>query len=927
MKIVIFILISILVSPILYAQNTEKMYLSGTDKDHTILWDFMVSGGRKSNVWDKIPVPSNWEMQGFGTYNYYSDWAEGHVPDSLGYYKFSFSVPKDWKGRKINIVFEGSMTDTEVKINGILAGSIHQGGFYEFRYDISKLLKYGNDNLLEVKVKRFSANRSINLAERRADFWMFSGIHRPVWLESFPKQHIERFAINAKHNGEISVDVFCENIPDGSVVEARIIDPEGQQVGNSFSIKTTENNEKLVLKSQIQGIKPWTAEWPYLYTLELKLSNQGKEIHRVSDKFGFRTVEVRKNDGIYVNGNKVVLKGSNRHAFWPTSGRTTSKQLSIEDVLLMKDMNMNAVRMSHYPPEKHFLEMTDSLGLYVMDELTGWQNKYDTQVGEKLVSELVNRDVNHPSIILWANGNEGGWNRDLDDDFNLYDPQQRVVIHPWENFNGINTAHYEIYDCCTETFLHGNDLIMPTEFLHGLYDGGNGAGLEDHWNLMLQNPLTAGGFLWAFADEGIIRDDRNGAIDVAGNSAPDGIVGPYREKEASYFTIKEIWSPVFIPLSNKNKFPLSFTGEMEVENRYYHTNLTDVKFSWELINYPKPWADDIGYKSRIQQKIESPDVEPGFKGKLSLGLPDGWRDYDGLRLTATDHNEKNIYTWSWMITEPKETVLGFIIQNDGKSSGVENEDNYTLEASGVVVSINKQNGTLQSVKSNGEQVSLSNGPVMVSGSASLKSSRLFADGNDWVAEFQFDGNLKKIIWRMTPDGWLRLNYAFQFRGHTELEYIGVSFDYPEEKVTGMKWLGKGPYRVWKNRLKGVDFNVWQKDYNDAITGLTWDYPEFKGFHSNVYWSVLQTQEQPITMVFESEDVYLRIFTPSEATEKGFDPRTTHVDFPIGDISFLDGIMPIGTKFHTAEEHGPMGQKNQIPRLGRWFERNVYFFFK
>lgn len=910
-----------------YAQNTETQYLSGTDKDHTILWDFMVSGGRNSNVWDKIPVPSNWEMQGFGTYNYYTDWAEGFVPDSIGDYKYSFPVSKEWNGRKINIVFEGSMTDTEVRINGKPAGPIHQGGFYEFRYDISELLSYGKDNLLEVKVKRFSANKSINLAERRADFWMFSGIHRPVWLESFPRQHIERFDINAKHNGEISLDVFCENVQDEAIVEARIFDSEGLQLGKTFSIEAGENNGKINLKSQIQGIKSWTAEWPNLYTLELKLSVQGKEIHSVSEKFGFRTVEVRKNDGIYVNGNKVILKGSNRHTFWPSSGRTTSKKLSIEDILLMKDMNMNAVRMSHYPPEKHFLEMTDSLGLYVIDELTGWQNKYDTQVGEKLVKEFINRDVNHPSIILWANGNEGGWNLDLDDDFELYDPQKRVVIHPWENFNGINTAHYEIYDCCTGTFLHGNDLIMPTEFLHGLYDGGNGAGLEDHWSLMLQNPLTAGGFLWAFADEGIVRDDKNGTIDVAGNSAPDGIVGPYREKEASYYTIKEIWSPVFIPFANKNILPLSFTGEMEVENRYNHTNLSDVKFSWELVNYPEPWAKETSYKSIIKQEITSPDVAPGFKGFLSLGLPDGWNNYDGLRLTASDHNDKNIYTWSWMVTEPKEIVPEFSSLNYEKSSGVENENNYTLKASGIVVSINKLNGTLQSVISDGKLVSLNNGPIMVSGNDSLISSRFFADGNDWVAEFLFEGNMKKIVWRMTPYGWLKLNYAFQLKGHNDLEYIGVSFDYPEEKVTGMKWLGKGPYRVWKNRLKGVEFNVWQKDYNDAITGLSWDYPEFKGFHSNVYWSVLETKEQPITMVFETEDMYLRVFTPSEATKKGFDPRTTHVDFPAGDISFLDGIAPIGTKFHTAKEHGPMGQKNQIPRLGSWFERNVSFYFK
>lgn len=137
---------------------------------------------------------------------------------------------------------------------------------------------------------------------------------------------------------------------------------------------------------------------------------------------------------------------------------------------------MNAVRMSHYPPDPHFLDVCDSLGLYVLDELTGWQKSYSTAAGMPLVPELVNRDVNHPSIVLWDNGNEGGWNRALDGECAKYDPQQRTVIHPWENFDGINTGHYESYDCCAGWLFHGDDLIMPTEMIHGLYDGGGGAG-------------------------------------------------------------------------------------------------------------------------------------------------------------------------------------------------------------------------------------------------------------------------------------------------------------------------------------------------------------------------------------------------------------------------------------------------------------------
>ena len=328
----------------------------------------------------------------------------------------------------------------------------------------------------------------------------------------------------------------------------------------------------------------WTAETPNLYEIKITLQNGKTPVHSISERFGFRSVSVRPGRGIYVNGRRVLLKGVCRHSFWPASGRTTSKALSIKDVSLMKDMNMNAVRMSHYPPDGHFLDVCDSLGLYVLDELGGWQKPpYDTQIGKKLVKELVVRDVNHPSVIFWDNGNEGGFNPELDDEFALYDPQKRTVLRPWEFFGGIETDHYEPYDVARKYL--NNDIYMPTEYLHGLYDGGIGAGLEDFWELMRNSPRGGGAFLWVFADEGVVRTDRDGTIDAQGNLAPDGIVGPYREKEGSYYTVKEIWSPVYVDLGT---MPGGINGPLRVENRYDFTNLMECTFEWKLVNFPKP---------------------------------------------------------------------------------------------------------------------------------------------------------------------------------------------------------------------------------------------------------------------------------------------------------------------------------------------------
>src|ERR1700712_1104642 len=156
----------------LYAQQTEKVYLSGTGSDHTVKWGFFCTAGMNSGKWTTIAVPSNWELQGFGKYNYGLDKDTVRGKES-GLYKYEFKVPISWKGKDIKIVFEGSMTDTRVKINGESAGAMHQGSFYRFKYDITKLLKYGETNLLEATVDKHSANASVNGAERKADFWIF----------------------------------------------------------------------------------------------------------------------------------------------------------------------------------------------------------------------------------------------------------------------------------------------------------------------------------------------------------------------------------------------------------------------------------------------------------------------------------------------------------------------------------------------------------------------------------------------------------------------------------------------------------------------------------------------------------------------------------------------------------------------------------
>ena len=914
MKFLVSCLLLVFCSLQTFAQTTTVQYLSGRDKDHTIPWDFRCSEGRKSGVWTKIPVPSNWELQGFGAYNYGHD---KNKSNEQGEYRYEFSAGK-WDGKKVFLVFEGAMTDTQVKINGRVAGPVHQGGFTRFKYDVSGLIHSNARNLLEVTVAKNSADPSVNRAERNGDFWVFGGIYRPVTLEIVPQTFIDRVAVNARADGSFTLDVYAPSTGEGQTVEAQVETSSGQAVGRPFSVKVDATSEKVTLNARFGNVALWSAEFPNLYQVVVSLKDQnGGTVHRVTQRFGFRTVELRRGDGLYVNGARVHLKGSNRHSFWPDSGRTLSHEIQVQDVRLMKEMNMNAVRMSHYPPDQDFLDVCDSLGLYVLDELTGWQAHYDSPVGHKLVKELVVRDVNHPSILFWDNGNEGGWNTELDNDYALYDPQNRVVLHPWSNFNGADTHHYPDYKAIGDEVANGKDVFFPTEFMHGLYDGGAGAGLDDFWDLMMQDPHGAGGFIWGFLDESVIRTDKNGAYDGDGNHAPDGIVGPHREREASFYAIKEIWSPVYI-----NPVPIDarFDGRIAVENRYSFTNLSQCAFKWSLVKFPLPSDKSLKPKIVGTGIPVVPSLAPGQKGTLDLRLPPSWNQNDALYLTAFGPDKAELFTWSWKIPNPTKALIA-ARRPKAKVQSVETTTSLTVNCDGVQYVFDKTTGFIQKVVKPKATVSLSGGPVLAGVTTQLKGFSAREENGQFVVAAQYEGEgFLQTKWTFAPGQPVKLEYQTTQTG--DFDFMGISFNYPEDKIIGMKWLGRGPYRVWKNRLKGQQLGVWHKDYNNAITGETWSYPEFKGYHADVNWVVIENRESPFTVYCDNPDMFLQMLHPARE-QAALSNNNVEPAFPTGDISFLSAISPIGTKFQAASKMGPQSQTNHAdgqPLSGTlWFD--------
>ena len=899
-----------------HAQSTDvlthRQYLSGTGCDDMVEWDFYCTDGRNSGKWTKIGVPSCWELQGFGTYQYGMRFYGKEKPEGIasekGLYKYEFTLPKEWEGRQVLLVFEAAMTDAKVTINGRKGGN-HQGGFYRFALDVSDRIFFGTKkNRLEVEVAKESDDPQVNMAERRADYWNFGGLIRPVFVVSKPARNINRVAIDAGMDGRFRSDIYLNRATTGATVDVEILDSKGKVAGKGNASGAADH---FTTDFSVKNPLLWTAETPNLYTavFTLKDSN-GKTLHVERERFGFRTIEYRESDGVYINGQKVIFKGVNRHSFRPESGRTLSKAKNIEDVKLIKSMNMNAVRLSHYPADPEFLDACDSLGLYVENELSGWHWAHGTVNGQKLVEEMVIRDVNHPSVIFWSNGNEGGFNYELEPFFGKFDPQQRVVLYPWANRNGFETKHYRSWGETAE-YMRQKEIFMPTEFLHGLYDGGHGAGLKDYWQLMMSNPRCAGGFLWDLADEGVVRTDMDGIIDCVGNLGADGIVGPHFEKEGSYYTIKEVWSPIQLTWQGENG--------IEIKNCYDFTNLKDCRLTYRYITLPTPGQTTM--TTGNQGSITLPDTKPG--GTSSITLPKGTGDM--VQLTATDPHGEEIFTWSHRKDKNATTC-----SLPSSAATTENDTEFDVSAGGKTYTFSKKDGRLQHVKIGQRTISFGNGPQFVAVKRSDRSQDGFYNHDDKEAfqkktqytsyddQGQFDGftledgqltahyrhgSLERVVWQFHDDGSVCLTAYTTFNGVVDM--MGIAFDYPETKVQSKQWVGNGPYRVWQNRLEGPQYGYWQTDYNDPIPGETFEYPEFKGYFANVEWMQLGTSEGKIciepVLPHSGDNIYVGMYQPRDGRD--------HIlyDLPATGITLLEVIPAVRNKVNTTDLNGPSAQ--------------------
>lgn len=744
--------------------------------------------------WVGFPVPANWEVNGYGTPIYVSagypfkidpprvmgepkvDYTTYKERNPVGQYRRSFQLPAGWEARGQTFLrFEGVMSVFYVWINGERVG-YSQGSMEPSEFNITNYLHAG-ENQIALEVYRYSDGSYLE----DQDFWRFGGIHRSIHLLHTPDIRIRDYAVRTLPVSTDYQDFILQIDPQfsvyrgmtgkGTTLQGVLKDASGREIATlkgdvedilDLEHKAGRMNEwypqrgprKLGrMSATIKSPKRWTAETPYLYKLHLALlTAEGEVIQQVEQSVGFRSVEIR-NGQLLVNGASVRFRGVNRHEHDPRTARVMSEERMLQDILLMKQANINAVRTSHYPNVSRWYELCDSLGLYVMDEadieehgLRGtlastpdWHAAFlDRAV------RMAERDKNHPSIVMWSMGNESGygpnfaaisaWLHDFDPTRPVHyegaqgaggepDPKTVDVISRFytrvkqeylnpgiaegEDKERAENARWErLLEIAERT--NDNRPVMTSEYAHSM---GNALGnFKEYWDEIYSNPRMLGGFIWDWVDQGIYKTLPDGRIMVAyGGDFGDkpnlkafcfnGLLMSDRETTPKYWEVKKVYSPVELRVES---------GELRVTNRNHHTDLSQYRCLWTL---------SIDGKQKDQGEITLPEVAPGESETISLpvsiaGKKASAKATSDLRLTISFILKRDALwakaghevAWEQFCIQ-EGALLSSKLENRGRLKVRADEEHLSISGSGFSIQWEKNaTGSLTSLTYHGKEM-------------------------------------------------------------------------------------------------------------------------------------------------------------------------------------------------------------------------------
>lgn len=562
--------------------------------------------GFDASAWQKIPVPANWELHGFAEPRYALE-----LEDGLGLYRRSFRTPHDWTGRRVCLRFEGVAYGFEAWLNGKKIGGSSAGAYNPNTFDVTDALLADVENILAVRVATKPPGYEFDVN----DDWALSGIFRDVTLFSVPDTHFTDLTTSTKLTDDGSADLTVAvslSRPDGEV-RGKLLAPDGRVV-REFPIAHTSHGtymtHVLLEKPQL-----WTAETPALYHLQLTLSANGKPVQSIDERIGLREISIA--DGVLrLNGRPIKLHGVNHHDLDPENGRAITEAQMRRDLELMKKGNINFIRTSHYPPQPRFIELCDELGFYVMCEVAigkGEEHLNDPAYHDNILARVeptVTRDKNRPSVIVWSIGNENPLTDVELEACHLakrLDPTRPVCLPKIGSYFAENYAKIPDYVDIYSPHYPGNTTlrrfarslkrpVILTEYAHAL--GLATDRIQDQWGIIQETPTFAGGSIWHFQDQGILRKSEKAVdlkkdtdlvwldprrnYDTHGNDGCDGIVYSDRTPQTDFWQTRKVYSPVQIEQHAVTVEPGKREVSLTVENRHDFRSLAGMKLEWAL---------------------------------------------------------------------------------------------------------------------------------------------------------------------------------------------------------------------------------------------------------------------------------------------------------------------------------------------------------
>ncbi|MBN2612800.1 MAG: NPCBM/NEW2 domain-containing protein [Bacteroidales bacterium] len=869
--------------------------------------EYSVSG------WKDVKVPYSLENAGFSEFifvNVVHPFDSRNPPkvgsdfNPVASYRTTFTVPSDWKGREVFLNFDGVESAFYLWINGEKVG-YSQNSFCSAEFDITKFIKPG-ENVLAVQVFRFSDGSYLE----DQDFWRLSGIFRDVYLYSVPKVSVNDYAfttdldekyIDADFNLSLNLKSYNgAKIKDEYYAELILFDKEGNKVFKETTrpvkVNAMVHNPIKFFKKVINPLK-WTAETPNLYTLSITLIDKnGKPVEYLSSRVGFREVEW-KEGVLKVNGQRVLFRGVNRHEHDPVSGRYITRESMIQDIILMKQHNINAVRTSHYTNTPLWYQLCDEYGIYLCAEANIESHQYWSRfaIDSTWLESFLDRNAgnvepfkNHASVIYWSLGNETGFGPNhvkMSDWIHQNDPTRPVHYNPAGSDPSVDIVApmYPTVEGYAAVAENDNRPVIICEYAHGM---GNSCGnLKEYWEPSYTLNRAQGGFIWDWVDQGFFKKDKNGNTFIANSgdmndprSEPyvgfDGIVLADRTPQPELIEYKYIIQPLKIILSDLDQ------GKIKILNRYEFSNLNILYGEWELVEngkqIQKGVLGKIDLNAGMEKEIVVPFIKPMLKKQSEYFLNIVFKLSENTSWAEQGH----IVAWEQLALPYKVEHRPYLVKPAKSFAMNETADEIKITGENFSIAFSKKTGMLSSIHNTGKEI-IKQGLATVLYRAPSDNDEMWWNRNSPAVYWRKAGfnHLKyelkdikvkksndyynidvvtkvysdsishilnnRVVYSVFPNGDIFLRSGFEFVmkpsdiSNKEIARIGMQMVLSPD-FENYKFYGRGPWENYSDRNNAAMVG----EYSSTVTKQFFPYsrPQHTGNKTDIRWASLTNND-------------------------------------------------------------------------------------